>query len=121
MRERIKRFSESFNNFKQKVIKKLEKPVSVCKLIFGYGIMISLFVGGLTLLGYIVALCAGGELAVEICRVIKAYIIPAITYLSTIMVLFGLILMYLSGESALSAKKKEKKEESQEANSHTAQ
>lgn len=104
--EKIKKFSDSYNKWKARFIKKIEKPVNVCKTIFGYGIMISLFVGGLTVLGYVFALIVGGNLAVDICSFIKSYLIPAITYLSTIMVLFGIILMYLSGESALSAKKK---------------
>lgn len=97
------------DKLKKSFIEKIAKPVSICKTIFGYGIMISLFIGGLTLLGYIFALCVGGNLAVEICEIIKEYVIPAITYTSTIMVLFGIILMYLSGESALSAKKKTNK------------
>lgn len=109
MSEKIKNFSNSYKAFKDKLIKKFEKPVSICKLIFGYGIMISLFVGGLTLVGYILALCIGGDTATQICSFIKSYIIPGVTYLSTVMVLFGIILMYLSGETALSAKNKEKK------------
>ena len=44
----------------------------------------------------------------------KSYIIPFVTYLGTIMVLFGLILMYLSGEVALSASKKKKNNQSDE-------
>ncbi len=111
MKEKLIGFSNSYKAFKQKVIKKLEKPVNVCKIIFGYGIMLSLFIGGLTLLGYIVALCIGGEVATQICAFIKDHIIKGITYTSTIMVLFGLIIMYMSGQTALSAKKKEKKAE----------
>lgn len=38
----------------------LNKIVSVCKGIFGWGVMISLFAGGLTIVGYVVALCFGG-------------------------------------------------------------
>lgn len=108
MSEKIKNLSNSYKTLKEKIIKKIEKPVNVCKTIFGYGIMISLFVGGLTLLGYVVALCVGGDVAAQICSVIKSYVIPFVTYLSTIMVLFGIVLMYLSGQTALSAKKKVK-------------
>lgn len=105
MAEKIQNFKSSYNAFKQKVIKKLERPVSICKIIFGYGIMISLFVGALTMLGFVFAICVGGDLAVQICAIIKKYIIPAITYTSTVMVLFGLVIMYMSGQSALTAKK----------------
>ena len=108
MKEKLIKFSNSYKSFKAKMIEKLKKPVSICRIIFGYGIMISLFVGGLTFVGYMVALAVGGDTAVAICDAIKKYIIPAITYISTVMVLFGLILMYLSGETALSASKKKK-------------
>ena len=114
MNEKKNTFSESYRAFRAKVIKKLEKPVSILKIIFGYGIMISLFVGGATILGYIVALCIGGDGAAAICAFIKQHIIPIITYISTIMVLFGILLMYLSGETALSAKKTPKKTDSHE-------
>lgn len=109
MKEKLIKFSNSYKALRAKFIEKLKKPVSICKIIFGYGIMISLFVGGLTFIGYAIALIIGGNGAVEICSFIKAYMIPAVTYVSTIMVLFGLILMYLSGETALSASKNKKK------------
>ena len=108
MKEKLMKFSSSYKSFKLKMIEKLKKPVSICKTIFGYGIMIALFVGGLTFVGYIIALIAGGDVAAEICSFIKKYMITGVTYISTTMVLFGLILMYLSGEVALSASKKKK-------------
>jgi len=111
MNEKLKKFSSSCKAIREKMIKKLEKPVNVCKIIFGYGIMLSLFVGALTVLGYIVALCIGGDTAAAICAFIKNHIIKGITYTSTVMVLFGLVIMYMSGQTALSAKKKTKKEE----------
>ena len=109
MKEKLNKFSTACKDFKAAMIKRLEKPVSVCKLIFGYGIMISLFAGGALCFAYIAAFCIGGETATEICAFIKKYVIPTITYSTTILVLFGLLLMYLSGEVALSAKKTEKK------------
>ena len=36
-----------------------KKIADVCKLIFGYGIMIVLFAGGLTFFGYVLALIIG--------------------------------------------------------------
>ena len=99
-------FTAKLKAFYQKMIEKLKKPVAVGKIIFGYAIMISLFVGGATLIGFIVALCVGGDAAAAICAFIKAYMIPGVTYTSTVAVMFGIILMYLSGEIALSAKKK---------------
>ena len=88
---------------------KLKKVSDVCKIIFGYGIMLTLFVGGLTFFGYIAALIIGGDTAVLICDVIYKLIVPIMIYISTIMVLFGLVTMYLAGEMALTADKKKKK------------
>ncbi len=84
----------------------IEKISSVLKMIFGYGIMISLFAGGLTFFGYVAALIIGGETAVTICNFIYDDFIPKIVYLSSIMVLLGLFTMYLDGTHALTTKKK---------------
>ena len=83
-----------------------KKLSSVLKTIFGYGIMISLFAGGLTFFGYVAALIIGGDTATAICTVIYKDIIPIIIYLSVIMVLLGLVAMYLNGETALTPEKK---------------
>lgn len=88
---------------------KLKKISDVCKLIFGYGIMITLFVGGLTFFGYVIALIIGGDTAAVICDVIYKKIIPVMIYISTIMILFGLLSMYLAGELALTSSGKKKK------------
>ena len=96
----------AWNRFYGKLINAFKKPVAIAKIVLGYALMLSLFVGGATFFAFIIALCLGGEAAVQICAFIKAYIIPAVTYTSTVSVLLGLLLMYLSGESALSAKKK---------------
>lgn len=79
----------------------LKKISDVCKIIFGYGIMIVLFAGGLTFFGYLAALIIGGETATEICNWIYKSFIPVMIYASTILILFGLATMYLAGEKAL--------------------
>ncbi len=84
----------------------LKKISSVLKTIFGYGIMICLFAGGLTFFGYVAALIIGGSTATAICTVIYKTIIPRIIYVTSILVLLGLVAMYLNGEMALTAKKK---------------
>ena len=88
------------------VCKKISK---VTKIIFGYGIMITLFAGGLTFLGYLAALIIGGDVAAQICNVIYKEIIPVIIYIATSMILLGLLSMYLAGEFALAPDKKGKK------------
>lgn len=86
------------------------KLAAVLKTVFGYGIMICLFAGGLTFFGYVAALIVGGDVAAAICQVISDHIIPWIIRCSTSLVLLGLLSMYLAGEQALTAgKKKEKK------------
>lgn len=88
-------------------MKAIFKKISeVCKIIFGYGVMISLFVGGLTFFGYVAAMCIGGELAAAICVFLYKQVIPVVIYLSTIMILFGLVAMYMAGESALTPSKR---------------
>ena len=86
----------------------LKEIAEKLKIIFGYGIMLTLFVGGLTFLGYLAALIIGGNTAALICEVIYKQIVPVIIYASTIMVLFGLVTMYLAGEMALTASKQNK-------------
>ena len=89
----------------------LKKISNVCKVIFGYGIMIVLFAGGLTFFGYIAALIIGGETATAMCTWIYKTFIPIIIKASTILILFGLVTMYLAGEKALTPGRKEAKEE----------
>ena len=87
---------------------KFKKIADVMKVIFGYAIMISVFAGGLTFVGYVIALICGGETAALICDVIYNKIFPVIIYVSTGAVLFGILTMYLAGEFALTVGKKKK-------------
>ena len=86
----------------------MKKIAEKLKIVFGYGIMLTLFVGGLTFFGYLVALIIGGDTAALICEVIYKQIIPVMIYVTTILVVFGLVTMYLAGEMALTASKKSK-------------
>lgn len=91
-------------------MKEICKKISaVLKTIFGYGIMVSLFAGGLTFFGYVAALIIGGDTAAAICTVIYKDIFPVIIYLAVSMVLLGLVAMYLGGEVALTPEKKKTK------------
>ena len=80
---------------------KLKKIANVMKVIFGYAIMVTLFVGGLTFFGYLAALIIGGDAAALICDFIYKKIMPVMIYASTVSVLFGILTMYLAGETAL--------------------
>ncbi len=88
-------------------MKKIAKKISdILRKVFGYGIMICLFAGGITFFGYIGALCIGGETAAVICHFIYKSFFPVIIKASNILVILGLLLMYLNGEMALTIKKK---------------
>ena len=88
-------------------MKEICKKISnVLKIIFGYGIMITLFAGGLSFFGYVAALIIGGDVATAICAVIYKNIFPVIIYTAVIMVLLGLVAMYLAGETALTPDKR---------------
>ena len=91
----------------------LKKISNVFKLIFGYGIMIVLFAGGLTFFGYLAALIIGGETATNICTWIYKSFVPVMIYVTTILILFGLLTMYLAGEKALTPGRKNAKDESE--------
>ena len=85
----------------------MKKISAFIKEIFGWGIMICLFAGGITFFGYLAALIIGGNTAVMICSYIYDKFIPVVVYLTSILVLLGLAAMYMGGETALSAKKKQ--------------
>lgn len=93
----------------------LQKIASVLKTIFGYGIMITLFVGGITFFGYIIAMFIGGETATAICVFIYEKVYKVIIYTSTSMILLGIVSMYLSNEKALTAENKKNSKEKNKA------
>ncbi len=82
----------------------MKKLTDILRLIFGYAIMITLFVGGLTFFGYVIALIIGGDTAAAICTFIYEQIVPIMVYITNIMIVLGLVTMYLSGETALTVK-----------------
>ena len=79
---------------------------AIMKIVFGYGIMVCLFVGGLTFFGYLTALIIGGETAAAICEFIYNKFIPVLVYCTTVLVMLGLAAMYMNGEMALAGKRK---------------
>ena len=87
----------------------MKKLNEICKMIFGYGIMITLFAGGLTFFAYLIALIIGGDVAALICEVTYKQVMPIIVKVSTSMILLGLVCMYMSGEKSLTPSEKKKK------------
>lgn len=84
------------------------KIANVLQMLFGYGIMLCLFAGGLTFFGYLAALVIGGDTAAIMCNVIYKQIFPIIIKTSNILVVLGLVVMYMKGEKALMASNKKK-------------
>ena len=87
----------------------MKKLTEICKMVFGYGIMITLFAGGLTFFAYLIALIIGGDTAALICEITYKQVIPVIVKVSTVMILLGLVCMYMSGEKSLTPSEKKKK------------
>ena len=90
----------------KKVLKKVSEILS---WIFGYGMMICLFVGGISFIAYLVALIVGGDTAVLICDFVYKKLYKYLVYVTSVLVLLGLLKMYLSGQTALTSGKKKKK------------
>lgn len=85
------------------VAKKIACKLQIC---FGFGIFACLFLGGLMFFGYLVAILIGGETAATICTIIYKKVFPVIVKASNILVLVGLLIMYLKGETSLTMTKK---------------
>ena len=84
----------------------LQKIGAFLKTVFGYGIMICLFAGGLSFFGYVAALIIGGDTAAAICTFLHKTYLPIVIYASSVLVLLGIVAMYLSFEKALVVDKK---------------
>lgn len=90
-----------------------QKIANALSTVFGIGIMIALFAGGLSFLGYVVALIIGGDTAQQICVFIYKTLYPILFYFSSGVVLLGLVKMYVAGEKSMVPNKpKVKKTES---------
>lgn len=86
-----------------------EKTAKILTYVYASGITVTLFMGALSVFGYIAAMIIGGETAAEICNFIYKEFYPVIIYLSSISILIGLVRMYVAGEKSLVPPKKNKK------------
>ena len=64
-------------------------------IIYGWGIMLALFIGGLSFLGYVYAFIVGGETAEAICTFIYKALYPELVYWTSWIVLLGIVRSYL--------------------------
>ncbi len=82
----------------------LSKVNGFLKWVYGYGLVVSLFLGGLTFPVYLLAMLLGGQTATAICTFVYKQFFPIMIFASSCLVLVGLLTMYLAGEVALSLK-----------------
>ena len=59
-----------------------QRIVDLMSYIYGVGVLVALFGGGLSFLGYLVAFIAGGQTAAVICDFIYKTIYPILFYFS---------------------------------------
>lgn len=82
----------------------IKKITNVLGVVYGWGIMLALFLGGLTFFGYLAAFIIGGDIAASISKFIYKSFFPIIIYAANIIVILGLVIMYLKGEKTLTIK-----------------
>lgn len=81
----------------------MKKFTNILLRFFAYGIIACLFAGGLSLVGYLIALIIGGKAATNLCAWVFDTYLPWVIKATSIFTLIGLIGMYLSKQRALTA------------------
>ena len=83
-------------------MKKILTVISkILDCVYGWGIFICLFVGGLTFFGYVAAFIIGGETAALICDFIYKTVFKILIYGGNVLVLVGLLDMYIKNQKSL--------------------
>ena len=82
----------------------MKKFCDILSTIYAIGILICLLAGGLSLVGYVIAMFIGGEMATTLCSFIfKSYLTWVIKF-TCIFAGIGLLSMYLSKQKSLTLK-----------------
>lgn len=81
----------------------MKKLTDILLTVFAVGVLGTLFAGALSVLGYIAALCIGGETAAAMCLWIYKTYFPWVIKLTSVFAGIGLVGMYLSKQKALTA------------------
>ncbi len=89
----------------------MKKIGNIFLYIFAVGVILCLLAGALSLLGYIVALCIGGESATALCVFIHKKYFPIVIQFTSVFAGIGLFGMYFNKISALSIKTNESSKE----------
>ncbi len=88
----------------------IKKINGVLQKIFAIGLIIALFAGGISLVGYIAALCIGGDIATQICAFIFKEYFPWVIRFTSVIIGIGLVSMYLGREKALTMSSEDNKD-----------
>lgn len=88
----------------------MKKVNDILKTIFAIGILLCLLAGGLSVIGYVVAMFVGGETATEMCAWIFKTYLPWVIKATSIFTGIGLITMYLSKQKALTVSNDKKED-----------
>ena len=86
-----------------------KKITGVMEYIYGIAVFLALFAGGISSVGYIVALIVGGDTATNICTFIYKELYPILFGFASCTALFGLLKMYVSGEKTMVPNKRKNK------------
>ena len=87
----------------------MKRLINILSYIYGTGVALALFAGGLSFFGYLAAFCIGGETATAICVFIYKTLYPILFCFSSGIALLGLLKMYLAGEKSMVPGNKYKK------------
>lgn len=79
----------------------MKKTSVILTKIFAIGITLCFFLGGLSLVGYIIGIIIGGETATNICGFIFTQYFPWVIKLTSVFAGVGLLSMYLSKQKTL--------------------
>ncbi len=89
----------------------MKKIGNILLYIFSAGVLICLLAGALSLVGYIAALCIGGETATDMCVFIHKEYFPIVIRFTSVFAGIGLLGMYFNNISALTVKSDGNKED----------
>ena len=87
--------------------------------IFGVGVTLCVFAGALALVGFVAALCIGGETATKLCVFIHKEYFPWVIQFTSIFTGFGLVGMYFSKKKSLTLSTDADKEKADETKDTT--
>ena len=84
------------------------KIAKLCNVVFGYGMLIAMFVAFILFVGFVAAFFIGEDAAAALTTFLYKTLLPKTYVLAVIASFFGIVGMYLHGEKAMLMSKKPK-------------